>query len=97
VELWDLVSAFARIVREAQATRLPTLAVDDTPQHVYEAQLRALLAEQLRVNFRDVFTPPHIRSRLVGLFLAVLELIRRFELWVEQANEFGEIWLSVPR
>ena len=39
VELWDLVSAFARLMRETQAYETATIAVDDTPQHVYESQL----------------------------------------------------------
>ena len=47
-----------------------------------------------RVRFRDLFTPPYHRARLVGLFLAVLELIKRGELWLEQADGFGEIWLA---
>jgi chromatin segregation and condensation protein Rec8/ScpA/Scc1 (kleisin family) len=31
---------------------------------------------------------------LVGLFLAVLELIKCGDLRLEQADAFGEIWLS---
>ena len=40
VELWDLVSAFARLMRETQALQPTTIVVDDTPQHVYEGQVR---------------------------------------------------------
>jgi segregation and condensation protein A len=97
VELWDLVSAFARLLRETQATRPQTLVVDDTPQHVYEQLIRDRLRRDGRVAFVALFTPPHHRARLIGLFLAALELIRRFEVWVEQPEAFGEIWLSVPR
>ncbi len=96
VELWDLVSAFARILRESQAVQPQTLVVDDTPQHVYEEQIRQLVRQHLRVNLIDIFTPPHLRSRLVGLFLATLELIRRFEIHLEQPEPFGEIWLVLP-
>jgi segregation and condensation protein A len=97
VELWDLVSAFARLMRETQATKPQTVLVDDTPQHVYEQMIRDRLRAEGRVAFVDLFTPPHTRPRLIGLFLAALELIRRFEIWVEQPDPFGEIWLSVPR
>ena len=97
VELWDLVSAFARLMRETQATRPQTLTADDTPQHVYEQMIRDRLRRDGRVAFADLFTPPHLRPRLVGLFLAALELIRRFEVWVEQPEAFGEIWLCVPK
>ncbi len=97
VELWDLVSAFARLMRETQASQPQTVVVDDTPQHVYEEEIRLRLRAEGRVSFLDLFTPPHHRGRLIGLFLAALELIRRFEVWVEQPEPFGDIWLSVPR
>src|SRR6185312_75497 len=58
VELWDLVSAFARLMRETQSLQPATIAVDDTPQHVYEAQIRERVQATGRVTFRDVFTPP---------------------------------------
>lgn len=97
VELWDLVSAFARLLRETQASKPQAVVTDDTPQSVYEDQIRDRLRRELRVSFVDLFTPPHHRPRLIGLFLAALELVRRFEVWVEQPDAFGEIWLSVPR
>lgn len=97
VELWDLVSAFARLIRETQAAQPQAVVVDDTPQHVYEDLIRDRLRRYGRVAFIDLFAPPHHRARLIGLFLAALELIRRFEIWVEQPEPFGEIWLSVPR
>lgn len=97
VELWDLVSAFARFLRETQASRPQSVVQDDTPQSVYEEYIRQRLRAELRLSFIDIFTPPHHRARLIGLFLAALELIRRFEVWVEQPDAFGEIWLSVPK
>ena len=96
VELWDLVSAFARLMRETQAVQPQSVVVDDTPQHVYEEMIRSRLRKEGRVSFESLFTPPYHRARLIGLFLAALELIRRFEIWLEQPEPFGEIWLSVP-
>lgn len=97
VELWDLVSAFARLVRETQAAGAGTVAVDDTPQHVYEAQIKERVAAEGRVRFLDVFTPPHWKSRLIGIFLAVLELIRHHGLGLDPPDDDGTIWLvAVP-
>jgi len=93
VELWDLVSAFARLMRETQATQVQTLAVDDTPQYVYEAWVKEQVERAGRLNFRDIFTPPHHRSRLIGLFLAVLELIKTHAIGLDQEVPFAEIWL----
>jgi segregation and condensation protein A len=94
VELWDLVSAFARLMRETQSLQPATIAVDDTPQHVYEAQIKErVLASGGRLAFRDAFTPPYYKARLIGIFLAVLELIRHRGLGLEYSEVEDEICL----
>jgi segregation and condensation protein A len=95
VELWDLVSAFGRLMRETLALQPQQIVVDETPIHVYmEAILQRL--EQQPLPFSAVFTPPYTRGRLLGLFLAILELIKSRQLSVEQPEPFGEIWLARP-
>jgi segregation and condensation protein A len=97
VELWDLVSAFARLMRETQSLQPTTILVDDTPQHVYEAQLRERVAAAGgRLAFRDAFLPPYFKARLIGVFLAILELIRHRGLGLDQSEPDGEICLVVP-
>jgi segregation and condensation protein A len=91
VELWDLVSAFGRLMRETLALQPSQIVVDETPQHVYESLILGRLAESGAAAFEDLFTPPRYRARLVGLFLALLELIKRRQVQVEQAEPFGPI------
>jgi segregation and condensation protein A len=94
VELWDLVSAFARLMRETQSLQPATIAVDDTPQHVYEAQIKdRVAASGGRLAFRGAFTPPYFKARLIGIFLAILELIRHRGLGLDQPEAGGEIYL----
>ena len=95
VELWDLVSAFARLMRETKAADEKTITIDDTPQEVYERQILESVRIAGRISFADVFKPPYFRAKLIGLFLAVLELIKRRELELEQAEPFAEIWLMI--
>jgi segregation and condensation protein A len=95
VELWDLVSAFARLMRETQSLQPTTIAVDDTPQHVYEAQIAERIRKEGRVKFRDTFTPPYNKARLIGIFLAILELIRNHGLGLDQPEGDESIWLVV--
>ena len=97
VELWDLVAAFARLLRETHALAPTTIQVDDTPQHVYAERILATLRGAVRVPFRDLFTPPYTKARLIGLFLAVLELIKENAVRLEQPDAFGEIWLTLVR
>jgi segregation and condensation protein A len=92
VELWDLVSAFARILRETQGNAATVSVLhDETPQATYEAQIRAAVALRGRVALRDLVTPPVHRLRLIGLFLAMLEVIKLGQVRLEQLEPYGEI------
>jgi segregation and condensation protein A len=93
VELWDLVSAFGRIMRDTEAARPSSIVYDDTPIHVYMAQIHARLLEQGQLSFGDLFDPSMHRSTMIGIFLAVLELVRHQQVRVEQNQLFGEVWI----
>jgi segregation and condensation protein A len=95
VELWDLVSAFGRLMRETLALQPRQIVMDETPMHVHMENILRQLAGQGRVVFADLFTPPHNRGRLVGLFLAILELIKGGQISCEQAEPFGTICVGV--
>jgi segregation and condensation protein A len=94
VELWDLVSAFGRLIRETEALQPLHLVADDTPQTAYLDLVRAKVGPGRRARFRDLFDPPHTRPRLIGVFLALLELIKLGEVWLDQPHPMGEIWVS---
>jgi segregation and condensation protein A len=96
VELWDLVSAFGRLLRETLALQPQQITVDQTPMHVYMEEVADRLQREGRMLFSSLFRPPFTRSRLVGYFLAVLELTRRFRVQAEQDEAFGDIWLCLP-
>jgi len=93
VELWDLVSAFGRIMRETEAARPSSIIYDDTPIHVHMSRIHARLLEQGRLSFRGLFDPSMHKSMLVGIFLAILELVRHHHVRLEQNALFGEIWI----
>ena len=95
VELWDLVSAFGRLMRETLALQPQTIAVDQTPLHVHMENVLQRLREVRRLPLSALFTPPHTRGRLVGLFLAILELTKTRRVVPEQAHPFGDIWVSL--
>jgi segregation and condensation protein A len=95
VELWDLVSAFGRLMRETLALQPQEIVVDQTPLHVYMDQVVERLRRQPRLPLSAVFTPPFTRGRLVGLFLAVLELAKARRVVPEQPEPFGDIWLAL--
>jgi segregation and condensation protein A len=93
VELWDLVSAFGRIIRENVAARPSNIVYDETPIHVHMSRILARLKERGRLALSELFDPRLHKSALVGMFLAMLELVRHHRVQAEQNDLFGEIWL----
>jgi segregation and condensation protein A len=91
VELWDLVSAFARLMRETLATQPKQIVFDETPIQVHMDRILARLTVEPRLGLIDLFEPPRTRGRLVGIFLAMLELIKRKRVQVEQETPFSAI------
>ena len=93
VELWDLVSALGRILRESQAVQPQAIVYDDTPIQVYMQRIHLRLVENRRAAFSDMFQPGMHKSAIVGVFLAVLELVRHHSVRAEQNDLHGEIWI----
>jgi segregation and condensation protein A len=94
VELWDLVSALGRIMRESVRTRPATIVYDDTPIHVYMQRIHQELGLRRRAAFSDMFEMRMHKSAMIGVFLAILELVRHHDVVAEQAEIHGEIWLT---
>ncbi len=93
LEVWDLVSALARLLRDNQAAQPASIIYDDTPIHVYMEQIHERARAQGRIAFTELFQAGMHKSTLVSLFLAMMELIRHYGLRAQQDEIFGEIWL----
>lgn len=93
VELWDLVSAFGRLMRETIALQPKQIVMDETPIQVHMERILERLRQLGRLTFAELFTPPHTRGRLLGIFLAILELIKGRKIQAEQPEAFGEVWI----
>jgi segregation and condensation protein A len=93
VELWDLVSALGRILRDSEATRPQAIVYDDTPIQVYMQRIHRRLAADQRTAFSGMFEPGMHKSAIVGVFLAILELVRHHHVIAEQTGDHGEIWI----
>jgi segregation and condensation protein A len=93
LELWDLVSAFGRILREREAAKPSSIVYDDTPIHVYMARIHAQLLERGQLAFSELFRHYRHKSAAVGIFLAILELVRHHHARVEQNELYSEIWV----
>lgn len=96
VELWDLVSALSRVLERRVIEEESKIRYDDTPISVYVEQIGARVRELGRVGFTSLFDNASQRSRIIGIFLAILELLRHHGFHADQADAFGEIWILPP-
>lgn len=94
VELWDLVGAFGRILREKTPIFHHSMKGDDTPTAVHAQRVYTRLKKERHVEFSSLFTEADRKATLVGIFLAILELARHGYASVEQEVAFGEITVS---
>ncbi|APZ90650.1 segregation and condensation protein A [Fuerstiella marisgermanici] len=96
VELWDLVSALARIVRLPEVAKETSIRMDETPIGVHQDRIRKRLATEEQVAFSSFFENEKLQSRIVGIFQAILELIRHENYRAQQPELYGEIWVLPP-
>ncbi|MGI9516964.1 MAG: segregation and condensation protein A [Pirellulaceae bacterium] len=91
IELWDLVSSFGRIVRNNVPADETSITLDDTPIHVYMSRIHAQLRTNGQMRFSHMFEAGMHKSAMVGIFLAILELVRHHDVRTEQIGEHGDI------
>jgi len=96
VELWDLVSALSRVLQKKHVEETSNIRYDDTPISTYIDRISARVRESGRVPFSEFFEGSNLRSKIIGIFLAVLELLRHHGFRAEQPSEFSEIFVLPP-
>jgi len=92
VQIWDLLEAFNGIL-EAIGADKPTHQViyDDTPIELHAEDILDRLRREGPLTFRDIFEGRTTRAEVLGLFLAILELVRLKKVLARQDRNFGEI------
>jgi segregation and condensation protein A len=98
VEIWDLLNAFARIMKSINIAPREVI-YDDTPIEQVAEQLLMIMGERKTALFSDLITTLFAgqeqigRTHLVGAFLAILECIRQRYLSIAQDREFADLRL----
>ncbi len=93
IQIWDIVSAFGRLLRERQPASVAQIVHDETPIHVYMSKIHSLIAEERRVELTSLFGPEMHKSALVAMFLATLELTRHYGVSTDQAEPQKPLYL----
>jgi segregation and condensation protein A len=96
VAVWDLLRAFDRLMHEVgtRAPRFHQVIYDDTPIDLHAADIEDRLKREGRLTLRALILGRQSRSEMIGVFLALLELIREKKILVRQDEALGEMEIT---
>lgn len=96
VQVWDLVSAFGKLLTQIGiAGHKHEVVYDDTPIALHAADIiDRLQRDGPTMRFEEVFAGRQ-KGEIIGLFLALLELLKNRRLRVEQAEGIDSILLHL--
>ena len=94
IELWDLVNAFGRVLRDNRPVENANIIYDETPIHVYMQRIHQKVVQQRRVSFSELFELGMHKSSMVSIFLAVLELARHHGVVTQQDDLYGALVIA---
>lgn len=94
LDIWDLFEAFNGLLKQIGKAGTPyRIDVDDTPVELHADDiLDSIDRAGGKQAFSDIFSG-RTKGEMIGLFLALLELIRRHRIRVVQERAFGPILL----
>lgn len=97
VELWDLVGAISRLLRDANASRATSIVYDETPIHVFMERIHERLLKDESFALSELFAAKMHKSTMISTFLALLELVRHHQVSTDQSDVHGEVWIHRGR
>jgi segregation and condensation protein A len=88
VQIWDLLSAFSRLMKEVgvRGPRMHEVTYDDTPIDLHAADIEDRLNREGKLTLRGLIVGRKTRGEMIGVFLALLELIRQKKILVYQGD-----------
>jgi segregation and condensation protein A len=100
VQIWDLLDAFSKLMREL-GVRGPSeheVVYDDTPLDLHAADIEDRLRRDKHLTLRELVAGRASRSEMIGIFLAILELVRqhRIGLGTTEGNDIEILPPSDP-
>jgi segregation and condensation protein A len=93
INIWTLLEAFDDIMQATGRLHSFDHIKDDTPIDLYQIEILHRLQTEGPMTLQQVFQDRGNRLVLVGLLLAMLELIRDRLIWAEQPEQTGPIYL----
>jgi segregation and condensation protein A len=94
IEIWDLTDAFARLLEETGIDKELSFDISRRTVDYYAGQILERVRGKEDINFMDLFDPSKGRYELIGVFSAMLEMMKQGYLRGHQDDANGEIRIS---
>ncbi len=96
LDIWDLFDAFNRLLEQTgRREAVHRVGADDTPITLHADDiLDSIEREGGSQLFEEIFRGRE-KPEMIGLFLALLELIRQHRVRISQERSFGPIWIHL--
>jgi len=90
--VFDMLRVFREVLKRAEAQIEMEIARDEMTIAEKLAQIHALLEERERINVRELFEMSRSKRELIITFLALLELVKEWKIYLIQSELFGDIF-----
>src|SRR5262245_19315792 len=90
--VFDLLRVFREILKRAEAKIEMEIARDEVTIAEKLAQIHDLLDRYEQINVRELFEMSRSKRELIITFLAFLELVKEWKIYLVQRELFGEIF-----
>jgi segregation and condensation protein A len=96
LDLWEIVSHWARISSEIQHQDRTTILYTDIPIETFMDSILTRITSGERVSFKALLKGSADRGVVIGNFLAILELGKQRQISITQSDDGGDILLGEP-
>lgn len=95
MEIWDLVVLWARLSKAISLDTSINILYHSIPIEVFIDRILGSLQTQKAVTFRQIVEDPNDRVKVIGTFLAMLELMKEQRVDAEQSDAGGDITITL--
>ncbi|HEX8323828.1 MAG TPA: segregation/condensation protein A [Tepidisphaeraceae bacterium] len=96
IQIYDLLAAFTRLMKDTggRGPRMHEVVYDETPIALHAADIEDRLRREKSVSLRTLLIGRTSKSEMIGVFLALLELVREKRVLVSQEEAGDDLILT---
>ncbi len=95
IDIWKLAQFFSVFMKQTLGDVISKIVYDDTPVQVYMDKVLHSLTSNYDISLRELlYNNVQGKAGIIGVFLALLELVRLKKIKLKQTSDFDEIRIA---